>query len=68
MTEQDYKEHLCSVIKAVFAAEDAISKEWQPLLQQAIDENWAQDGRMDLYEAYIRAVAEECLKYEKFEG
>ena len=62
MTEKEYKEHLCNVILAVFRAEDAISKEWRPYLQQAIDENWPQDGRNELANEYVKALADEMIR------
>ena len=62
MTEKEYKEHLCDVIMAVFRAEDAISKEWKPLLQQSIDENWSKQGREELAYEYVKAIAYEMIR------
>lgn len=62
MTEKEYKEHLCSVIHGVLRAEGAIHDEWRPLLEQAKNEKWGEDGRKDLYEAYLKAIADEMIR------
>ena len=60
MTKEEYIEHLCDVINAVFKAEDAVSKEWRPKLNDAIDH--ATKGERDkIAQEYVHAIAEEML-------
>lgn len=60
MTKEEYIEHLCGVINAVFKAEDAISKEWQPKLIAAATIG-DKDEREKLIKEYLHAIAEEMI-------
>lgn len=60
MTKEEYIEHLCGVINAVFKAEDAVSKEWQPKLNDAI--NYATKEERDrIAQEFVHAIANEML-------
>lgn len=61
MTKAEYIEHLCDVINAVFKAEDAISKEWQPKLIAAATIG-DKDEREKLIKEYLHAIAEEMIE------
>ena len=60
MSKEECIEHLCDVINAVFKAEDAISKEWQPKLNDAI--NYATKEERDrIAQEFVHAIAEEMI-------
>lgn len=59
MTQEEYIEHLCDVINAVFKAEDAISKERRAMLiAAAIGDKGERDK---IAQEYVHAIAEEML-------
>lgn len=52
--------HLCDIVRAVFRAEDEISKEWFPKLRKA--KELPGDERRQLADDYLRAIATEIIE------
>ena len=66
MTKEEMTIHWMDIVRCVFTAEDNISAIWKPALKKA-KKRGDKDEIARVADAYVRAVAEECLKYEKFE-
>lgn len=66
MTKEEMIEHWTTIARHVLTAENHVINEWQGKLKEA-SESGDQKVINQVADAYVRAVAEECLKYEKFE-
>lgn len=66
MTKEEMIEHWMEIVRCVFTAEHNVidMTEWLQRLKEA---KASGDDTNQVADAYVRAVAEECLKYEKFE-
>lgn len=60
MTKEQMIIHLCDIVRAVFRAEDEISKEWFPKLRKA--KELPGDERRQLADDYLRAIATEIIE------
>lgn len=60
MTKEEQIIHWMDIARAVFMAEDEISKEWFPKLRKAKD--LPSDERRQLADDYLRAIATEIVE------
>ena len=66
MTKEEMTIHWMDIVRCVFSAENKVIDKWKDRLNEAKDSG-DQKEIDQVADAYVRAVAEECLKYEKFE-
>lgn len=63
MTREQQIQHWADIARAVFRAEDKISKEWRPKLLRATEGDVSQEERTKVADEYLAAIATEIIDH-----